>query len=222
METTSNAKKFGSWIIFIVLIGLVIWGLVAAQQKSQREAASLVLPSEVVATDHSRGSTIAPVTLVEYGDFQCPACGAYYPLVEQVVKEEGTDRLRFVFRHFPLSQHPNAVPAARASEAASIQGKFWEMYNLLYENQDSWATSTNPKPIFAEYAKQMGLDIAKFATDYDSQAVKDIIDNDYKGGAKGGVNSTPSYFVNGKQIVNPQSYDAFKKIIDDAATAAAK
>lgn len=216
MEQTSTAKRFFTWGIFIVIIALIVWGLIAAQQKASREEASLVLPDQIVAMDHSRGSTEAPVMLVEYGDFQCPACGTYHPIVEQVVAAEGTDNLRFIFRHFPLPQHGNAMPAARASEAASIQGKFWEMYNMLYEKQKDWDSSSDPKTIFTAYAKEMGLDLVKFAADYDSDAVKNIINNNYKGGAKAGINSTPTFFVNGKKINGPASYEDFKKIIDDA------
>ncbi len=218
MEQKSSVKNILSWGIFIVIIALVIWGLVAAQKKAARDEANLVLPSQIVATDHARGSTIAPVTLVEYGDFQCPACATYHPLVEQLVSEMGTDKLRMVFRHFPLTGHPNAVPAAKAAEAAGIQGKFWEMYNMLYERQKGWEKTTAAKTVFTAYAKEMGLDTEKFATDFDSTAVSERINADYMGGSKAGIQGTPTFFVNGKQIVNPSSYDEFKQIINEAST----
>lgn len=213
MEQNTSGNRFLTWGIFIVIIALIVWGLIAAQQKASREAANLVLPDQISENDHSRGSTIAPATLVEYGDFQCPACGAYHPLVEEVLKDLGPDKVRFIFRHFPLPQHGNAVPAGQASEAAANQGKFWEMYNLLYDRQDAWATSTDPKPIFVGYAKEMGLDTTKFSTDYDSADAKTIIDNDYKGGVKAGINSTPTFFINGKKIANPNTADEFKKLL---------
>ncbi len=219
MEHTSTSKRILSWGIFIVIIGLVVWGLVAAQKKAARDEANLVLPSQIAADDHARGSTIAPVTLVEYGDFQCPACGTYYPLVEQLVEELGPDKLRMVFRHFPLTQsHPNALSAAKAAEAAALQGKFWEMYNMLYERQKTWSDSKDAKTIFTSYAKEMGLDTEKFVADFELKSVSDKINNDYKGGSKGGIQGTPTFFVNGKQIASPSSYDEFKKIITDAAT----
>lgn len=217
MNTNANTKRILSWAVFIIIIALIVWGLIAAQNKAAREGQAILLPSDIAtSTDHIRGSSIAPVTLVEYGDFECPACGAYHPLVEQVIAAEGPDALRFVFRNFPLSQHVNAVPGAQAAEAAGLQGKYWEMYNMLYEKQADWVNSTDPKSIFTDYAKSMGLDTAKFSTDYDSQAVKDKINNDYKGGANAGINSTPTFFINGTQITNPQSYDDFKKLIDDS------
>ena len=216
MEQTSS-NRFLSWGIFIVIVALIIWGLVAAQQKAKREEASLVLPTQITETDHSRGSTTAPVTLVEYGDFQCPACGEYYPMVEKLVKEEGPTKLRMIFRHFPLSQHPNAVPAAKAAEAADLQGKFWEMYSMLYERQKTWEGSTDSKTVFIGYAKEMGLDTTKFASDFELKSVNDRITLDYKGGSKAGISGTPTFFVNGKQVTGPVGYDGFKKIIDDAA-----
>lgn len=221
METTSNMKGFWSWGIFIVIVGLVIWGLVAAQQKAARQEANLVLPDQIVATDHVKGSTTAPVTLVEYGDFQCPACGIYHPIVENVIASTSPDTLRFVFRHFPLPQHGNAMPASQAAEAAGNQGKFWEMYNILYDHQKDWETASEPQTVFITYANTLGLDLVKFSEDYALKATKDRINNDYRGGAKAGVNSTPTFFVNGKKITNPSTYAEFKKIIDDAALAPA-
>jgi len=210
-------KRFFIWASFVAIIGLVVWGLIAAEKKANREAQNIILPTEIsTTTDHIRGSSIAPVTLVEYGDFQCPACKTYHPIVEQVLKAKGPDAVRFVFRHYPLPQHGNAMPAAKAAEAAGVQGKFWEMYNMLYEKQSEWSGSSDAKSIFVGYAKEMGLDESKFLADYDSKELKEKITNQSKGGAKAGVNSTPTFLVNGKEIANPQSYDEFTKIIDDA------
>lgn len=217
MEQTSNSSRFLSWGIFIVVVGLIVWGLVAAQQKAAREEANLVLPDQIVATDHTRGSAVATLTLVEYGDFQCPACGYYYPAVEEVIKALGPEKIRYVFRHFPLSGHANAVPAAKAAEAAGIQGKFWEMYNILYTKQAAWTPARDPKTVFAGYAKEIGLDEAKFIADFDLKDLTDRIDLDYRGGTKAGVNSTPTFFLNGKQI-SPKGTDDFKSIINNALT----
>lgn len=212
-----NTKRFFSWLAFIIIIALIVWGLIAAQNKAAREAQAILLPTDIAtSTDHIRGSLTAPVTLVEYGDFQCPACAAYYPIVEKVLADEGPDAVRFVFRHFPLTQHPNGIPAGKASEAASNQGKFWEMYNVLYEKQSEWSTVTDAKTLFIGYAKSIGLDEKKFLADYDLPVLMSKITNDYKGGVKAGINSTPTFFINGKQIKNPQGYDDFKKLIDNA------
>jgi protein-disulfide isomerase len=219
MEQTSQSSsgtRILTWGIFIVIVGLVVWGLIVAQQKAAKDAANIVLPNQIVETDHIRGSSVAPVTMVEYGDFQCPACGAYHPIVEQVIKDVGPDKLRFVFRHFPLPQHGNAIPAAKAAEAAGLQGKFWEMYNLLYERQATWEKATEPKTVFTGYAKEMGLDTEKFSADFELKSIADHIDNDYKGGVKAGINATPTFFINGKQVTGPSGYDEFKKLINNA------
>ncbi len=218
MEQTTSSSRYLSWGIFIVIIALVVWGLIAAQNKADKKNANLILPSQIVETDHAKGSTIAPVTLVEYGDFQCPACGLYYPIVEQVVREVGPEKLRFVFRHYPLAGHPNAIPAAKAAEAAGLQGKFWEMYSMLYEKQKSWEKAPNAKTVFTSYAKEMGLDEKKFTEDYELDTIVERIDLDYRGGTKAGITGTPTFFINGKMIKSPQNADEFKKLISNAAT----
>jgi protein-disulfide isomerase len=212
-----NTKRFFIWGGFIVIIGLIIWGMVAASQKEARDNANIVLPDSVVSTDHILGKTDAKLTIVEYGDFECPACGIYYPMVKKITDEYSSTTLRLVFRHFPLSQHPKAIPAAKVAESAGKQGKFFEMYDLLYSNQDEWIKATNSDMVFEGYAKKLGLDMAKFKADINDPEIAKKIDNDYKGGAKGGVNSTPTFFLNGKSIKNPQTYVEFKKIIEDAA-----
>jgi protein-disulfide isomerase len=212
-----NTKRFFIWGGFIVIIGLIIWGMVAASQKEARDNANIVLPDSVVSTDHILGKTDAKLTIVEYGDFECPACGIYYPMVKKITDEYSSTTLRLVFRHFPLSQHPKAIPAAKVAESAGKQGKFFEMYDLLYSNQDEWVKATSSDMVFEGYAKKLGLDMAKFKADINDPEIAKKIDNDYKGGAKGGVNSTPTFFLNGKSIKNPQTYVEFKKIIEDAA-----
>jgi protein-disulfide isomerase len=165
------------------------------------------------------GPADSKVTLIEYGDFECPACAVYAGFIERLAAEEATGTLRVVFRHFPLSQHPNALVAAQASEAAAAQGKFWEMYKLLYAGQDMWATLSDSaaRDVFAGYAGMAGLDAAKFKTDIDSDAGKQLIQAELAEGEALGISYTPTIFVNGKAIDNPQSYEAFKAIIDAAA-----
>lgn len=219
MNNTENntTKRFLTWGSFVLIIGLVIWGLIAAEKKANREGAGLLLPDQIAVTDHIRGADTASVTLVEYGDFQCPACAYSYPLIEQLINSNSSTTLRFVPRHFPLAQHSNAISAAQSAEAAGKQGKFWEMYGMLYERQKAWETSTDgknsAKNIFIGYARELGLDEEKFLADFELQEIKDKIINDQKGGIKAGVNSTPTFFVNGKKINNPQSYDEFKKAV---------
>ena len=214
----SNTKRFLTWTSFIIIIGLIVWGLIVAENKSNKENSSILLPEQVVDTDHIRGDKTAPVTLVEYSDFQCPACKSFYPFVERLLSEEASSTLRFVYRHFPLTQHKNAIPASKASESAHIQGKFWEMYNILFDKQQDWESSSDAKTIFIGYAKDLGLDTEKFSEDMESKEVKNIVNNDYRSGVKAKLKGTPSFFLNGRYIDNPQSYDSFKKIIDDEYT----
>lgn len=154
--------------------------------------------------------------LVEFSDFQCPACGLYYPLVRQM-KEEFGDKLNVVYKHFPLSQlHRNANLAARASEAALNQGKFEEMHNMLFEKQTEWSASSQALSLFTAYAVSLGLDKDKFLKDIDSSATYDKVNANYQEGVRLGVGGTPTFFLNGKKISNPTSYEQFKTIIQNA------
>ncbi len=212
-------KRILFWSSFVVVIALIIWGLIAAGKKTGTDFRELAIP--VSAAEHVLGSADAPVTLVEYSDFQCPACEQYFPLIERLVAESSTT-MRFVYRHFPLYPlpHLHADLAARASEAAGLQGKFFEMYRALFVNQAEWenAKTLEESAVFYEkYAKGLGLDMAKYKVDIDSDTVKKIVQDQKDGGVKSGVNGTPTFFVNGNAIVNPRSYEEFKTIIESAA-----
>ena len=211
-----NTNKILTWGAFVVIIGLIICGMIAAANKANRESAGIGSVDQVTDTDWVKGATSTDMTLIEYSDFQCPACGAYYPLVEKVFSDYSS-KIRFVYRHFPLTQHPNAIPAAQAAEAAGMQGKFWDMYNQLFTTQESWATSTDPKAVFVGYAKTLGLDVEKFTSDYDLPSIKRKINMSVKGGLKAGVSSTPTFFLNGKKV-SPKTYEQFKKLLDTATS----
>ena len=156
---------------------------------------------------HAVGPQTAPVVLEEFGDFQCPPCGRMHPVIEQIKKDYG-NRLRFVFRHYPLQQiHKNAFTAARAAEAAGMQGRFWEMHDLIFDNQQQWAESPEPRPIFAGYAQKLGLNVEKFKTDAESQAAAERVMADYQRGASLGVGGTPTFFVNGRELPGVQGLD---------------
>lgn len=176
--------------------------------------------STAQATNHTVGAGTKNVTIVEYGDFQCPACKAYYPIVK-AIKEEYGDQIKFQFRHNPLTSiHPNAFIGSRAAEAAGMQGKFWEMHDILYEQQDSWTQGSDPTAAFVTYATQLNLDVDKFKTDMTSKAVSDAINADLKAGQAIGVNSTPTFVINGKKVdKNPQTLEEFKKLIDEQIAA---
>lgn len=171
----------------------------------------------VQATNHVKGGAKTPVVFMEYGDFQCPACGAYFPMVQQVYAKYKDD-ITFQFRHFPLVQiHRNAFAAHRAAEAAAKQNKFWEMHDQLYQTQDAWKDSSDPANIFIGYARQLGLDVEQFKTDMSSAEVNDIINADIKEGQNLGATSTPTFVIDGKRLEkNPQSVEEFSKLIDDA------
>lgn len=168
------------------------------------------------ATSHIEGKGQDGILLVEYGDYQCPYCEQYYPIVKQVVAKYN-DQIKFQFRNFPLvSLHQNAFAAARAAEAASKQDKFWQMHDLLYENQNQWAESNNPTQYFKQYAQQLGLNVDQFNKDYSSNAVNDAINADTAAGNKLGVQGTPTFFLNGKQIDVTASVSSFESQIQKA------
>ena len=213
-----NIKRIMFWLGFVVIVGLIVWGLIVAMNKPVRTGLNLGEPSAVTEADHIRGPADAAVTIIEYSDFQCPACALYYPLVERVLNES-TTTVRFVYRHFPLYPipHKNALLASQASEAASIQGKFWDMYRLLFENQKSWENLPNPESVFEGYAERIGLNGDAFKKDMASDAVKKRVQSDRDEAISLGVNSTPTFFVNGRAIINPPGYEAFIQVIEDAA-----
>lgn len=167
-------------------------------------------------TSHVTGQNAKKVTLVEYGDYQCPACGQYHPLVKQVVDKYNKD-IQFQFRNFPLTSiHPNARAAARAAEAAGLQNKYWEMHDLLYEQQNTWESSNSVITIFEGYARQLGLDVTRFKADFASEKVNKVINADFAEGTKLGIQGTPTFFIQGKKIENPQTIEGFNKLIDQA------
>jgi protein-disulfide isomerase len=167
-------------------------------------------------SDWSKGNKEAKIVLVEYSDFQCPACGAYYPLLKQL-NQELSGEVQFVYRHFPLRQiHANAELAARAAEAAGRQGKFWEYHDLLFENQREWSEESRARDIFVRYAQSLDLDTGRFTNDMDSQEIKEKVDKDYASGVRSAVDATPTFFLNGKRIQNPRSYEEFRSVIEEA------
>lgn len=201
------------WAIIAVIV--VIFGGIIVFSKDKTEAPS----SNAKPTSHIIGEGKSGVTLVEYGDFECSACGQYYPLVEQV-KEKYKDQIFFQFRNLPLLQiHQNAFASARAAEAADKQGKFWEMYNLLYQNQTTWVQSSNVNGVFEQYATQLGLNVEKFKKDAASPEVNGIINADIAEFKKTKEQmSTPTFFLEGKKI-QAASLEEFSKLIDEAIAA---
>ncbi len=163
--------------------------------------------------DHKIGSDSAKVTVVEFADFQCPACGAAYPIVKQV-SEEYKDRVQFIYRHFPLPGHRYAMDAAKAAEAAGKQNKYFEMADLLYTNQAEWSEANNAKEIFEDYAESLQLDMAQFRTDRDANTATSYIQKDQNDGLALGVNSTPTFYIDGEKYTGVIAYDRFKELLD--------
>jgi protein-disulfide isomerase len=165
-----------------------------------------------------KGSKDAKVTIVEFGDFQCPACGAVHPIIGQLLTEY-KDKVKFVYREYPLALHKNAGPAAQAAEAAGAQGKFYDMYDALFQNQKEWENSKNPMEQFEVYAKIIGLDVEKFKNDVESKKYEEKIQRDISDGNGVGVQATPTFFINGEEIRGGLPYDEFKAKIDAALEA---
>src|SRR3989344_4022503 len=197
-------------IIFLIIVGFIF----AAIKFSGDSTPSQTLPIDaIVSSDQIKGNPTAKVILIEYSDFQCPACAVYAPIVKQIA-EDFQDKAVFAYRHFPLSQHKNAKLAALASEAAGQQGKFWEMHDKIFENQKEWAENSAAKTeeIFIKLAETLALDVEQFKNDLKSKELKEKIDNDLNSGIKVNVNSTPTFFLNAEKI-QPGSYEEFKQVI---------
>jgi protein-disulfide isomerase len=152
------------------------------------------LTPSVQQNDHLSGNPDASIELVEYGDYECPHCGRAYPIIKSIQQQLGAD-LKFVFRNFPLSKvHPNAVAAAIAAEAANMQGKFWEMHDIIYENQKTLDTES----IF-RFAETTGLNTMRFKNDIQQKELADKVEQDFETGLRSGVNRTPTFFINGQK-----------------------
>ncbi len=203
-------KRF--WGVLAVII-IVLGGIYFVTAKEEAGTSS---GEAGKVTNHLKGEGASGVVLTEYGDFECPACGQYYPIVKQLYEKYKGD-IKIQFRNFPLFQiHPNAIAGARAAEAADLQGKFWEMHDKLYENQQSWTTSRNPQSDFEQYAKEIGMDIEKYKTDHNSKLANDRIQADIREGNRLKVDSTPTFFIDGKKVSSPGSLEDFSKVIEAA------
>lgn len=166
-----------------------------------------------------KGEPNSKVVLAEYSDFQCPACKSAEPSVKAILGEFGT-QIRFEYHHFPLIEmHKNAMGAGIAAEAAGKQGKFWEMHDKLFETQDDWSESTTAKDMFKKYAADLGLNAESFAKDLEDPALKAKVEAGRKDGEIKNVNSTPTFFLNGKKI-RPSSLDDFRSLVGEAVSAA--
>ena len=177
-------------------------------------------PMEAVSTltipvndqDHIRGPYDAPVTVLEYGDYECPFCSDAHPIVLALQQDAGPI-MRFAYRHFPLTNlHPHAEPAAEAAEAAGAQGRFWEMHDILFEHQDALAPDD-----LAGYADVLGLDVARFVEDLRTHRFSSRVRRDFLSGVRSGVNGTPTFFMNGLRYDGPRDFDTMLSVIEELA-----
>ena len=185
-----------------------------SSSKSAAELYSKALPGAV--PPESLGAPNAPVTLEEFADFQCPTCAAMHPKVQELRAAYG-DRLRIIYRNFPLKipAHDKNYEAAVAAEAAGLQGKFWDMQNLLFTNQQTWSIAPTYRQIFEDYAQKLGLDVEKFKTDMAGLVTKNRVDADLQRANSLGLNSTPSFFINGNPVkLDDLNVEGMKRMID--------
>ncbi len=193
-------------LLFLAFFGFIIFSIKQSKNK----------PVEISSTGWIRGSENAKTTLVEFGDFQCPACRAAEPFVRQAL-HDFDGKIKLHFKHFPLTSiHSNAMLAARAAEAAGVQGKFWQMHDWLYDNQDLWAplNGSEARQKMIDVAKKLKVDSDKFTEDLDNSTISDKIAAMQNEAINIGVNATPTFYINNKKVEsNPASYEEFKQLI---------
>lgn len=201
-------------IAALVLVGGIVLFITTGPGSKVQPGQAVDSQSLVLDTSRMTGDKNAKVTLVEFGDFQCPACAQFHPKVKEILEHyKGNKDFNFVFRNFPLTQHKNAPISAEAAEAAGEQGKYWEMHDKLYEAQNEWSESSNPLDIFAGYAQQLGLNVDQFKNDVANSKFKALIDADQADGVKLKVNATPTFYLNGQKLdVLPSLNDFIAKV----------
>jgi protein-disulfide isomerase len=219
-----------TWIIFVSVVVVLFGGLILLSNSSKIDVSKVNTNALQTANkqdgniaDHVYGVASSKVVLIEYGDFQCPYCGNEHPIIKQVT-EQYKGEIAFVFRNFPLtSLHPDALAAAGAVEAAGLQGQYWEMHNYIFENQSDWdsLTGTDRTNKFISYAKQFNLNTTKFASDMSSDAVSSKISYDEAIGQKLGVDSTPTFYLDGN-VVDETVWSDATKLSDALNTELAK
>lgn len=222
------------WILFILVCVVLLGGLVLLTKKDKvnvdnQDASKAVSQTKTSIGDHVYGENSSSVVLIEYGDFQCPACGGAFPQLK-TIKETYKDKIAFIFRNFPLTTiHPNALAAATAAEAAGLQGKFWEMHDALYENQTAWSDIEASKRTdsFAGFAQDIGLNVDQFKKDLSDPRINTKISRDRSFAGKLNVSGTPTLFIGDQKLTDEETSDLIqgsgKKLMDklDAALKAA-
>jgi len=213
-------------VVFIAALGFALYLRNSAHGRPASAAANRWRPAPRTASvppvvgaepKHVRGQEAATITLEEFADFECPACGQFYPILKSIESEYST-QVRVIFREFPLVQHAHARAAGEVAEAAGMQGKFWEMHDLLYENRDAWTKATDVQPNFEDYAQRLGLDLERFKRDRSSLAVQTRIDQDLARGRSLRLRATPTIFLNGAELPyeNMKTLEALRAAVNKA------
>lgn len=205
-------KNKVSVIVGLITIAIIVGGVLLMSggssssplSKAKVDSSILVPENAFKSSGYNEGAYLpanpeAKVTLVEFGDYECPACGIYAPYVKEILNEF-SGSVTYVFRNYPLPQHKNALVSSYAVEAAGLQGKYWEMHDKVFSLQNEWSSLDDAAPVFVEYAKDLGLNTDKFVIDMNSQTVKDIVDRDLNAGNAVRLTETPTFYVNGRKV----------------------
>lgn len=203
----------------IVVAALLLRKPQTSSSSPQTTSASGVQPG--ADPPRSKGDPNAPVVIEEFGDLQCPPCAALHPELGRIMNEYGPSRVRLIFRHFPLTQmHPYALDAAYATEAAALQGKFWELQDWMYTHQQEWSAAPNARQMFLQQAHNLGMNLDKFRQDMNSAEVKQRVILDFRRGVSMGVQGTPTLFIDGRQVAQEQmTSDGLRGMINSALAA---
>jgi protein-disulfide isomerase len=214
-KKNAKIKKLAIWggviLVFLVIAFVLVQAITTPSQPTQN-----ITIAPVAVRGITKGNPKAKVTLIEYADFQCPACAAYHLFVNQLLSSYG-NKIFYVYRMFPLTNvHPNALISAQAAYAAYKQGAFFKYDDMLFTKQTEWADLQDPKTALVDYATLLKLDTSKFKTDMMSNETQKYVQDSLSEATSEGITETPSFFINGNLIQNPSSYDDFKKLIDAA------
>ena len=219
-----TGKNYLPFIIIGGVLAIAVGAGIVMFRSSKQESAPTAPTQKAAASTstliganppHARGSARAPVTLEEFGDFECPPCGALYPLLKKIEADYGEEKVRLIFRQYPLAQiHKHAIVAAYAAEAAGFQGRFWEMYDKLYTDQATWSKAPDARAFFVDYASDIGLDMGRFVRDINSPEAEARVRFDYERGRSLGVTGTPTLFINGRMLPAEASEKDLRAMID--------
>jgi len=197
----NNETKILGGIILVTVILFIVGVMFVGQKESTKS--DLLTQLDNISGSNVKGNPDGKDIVIEFADFQCPSCASFAPVLKQFV-DKNKDTVKFTMKYFPLASiHKNAMNAAYAAQAASKQGKFWEMHDLLYAKQNEWAELDKVEDIFLDYSKELGMDSEKFGNDYLSKEVRDVVREDLTLALKLGLNSTPTIFINGKKYAGP-------------------